>query len=138
MDNQCVSNIRKVHDVPSLHFLFNYLRTESTTEPKYWHRSNLLSPLMSVMLSKLQDNRISYKITKIIFNGESKGGACVRHLRINSNTCSSRLHAQRIRKRCSFTITGTEERMKNKHRLPLTPLVSEVRSVGYIWVQPSH
>ena len=33
---------------------------------------------------------------------------------------------------------GTEERMKNKHRLSLTPLVSEVWSVGYIWVQPSH
>ena len=41
---------------------------------------------MNVLLSKLQDNRISYKITKIIFNGEEKGGACVRHLRINSNT----------------------------------------------------
>ena len=41
---------------------------------------------MTVVLSKLQDCRISYKITKIIFNGEEKGGACVRHLCINSNT----------------------------------------------------
>ena len=86
LDNQCVSNIRKVHNVPSLHFLFNYLRAESTTEPKYWHRSNLLSPLINVVLSKLQDNCISYKITKILFNGEGKGGAWVRHPCINSNT----------------------------------------------------
>ena len=43
---------------------------------------------MKVVLSKLQDNRILYKITKIVFNGEKKkkGAACVRHLRINSNT----------------------------------------------------
>ena len=41
---------------------------------------------MNVVLSKLQDNRIAYKITKIIFSGEEMGGACVRHLRINSNT----------------------------------------------------
>ena len=41
---------------------------------------------MNVVLSKLQDNRISYKITNIIFNGEEKGGACARHLRVNSNT----------------------------------------------------
>ena len=41
---------------------------------------------MNVVLSKLQDNRISYKITKIIFNGKEKSGACVRHLRINSIT----------------------------------------------------
>ena len=129
MNNQRVPNIREVHNVPSLHFLFSYLRTESTTGPKYWHRSNLLLPIMNVVLSKLQDNRISYKITKIIFNGEEKGGACVRHLRINNkHTCSSRLQAQHIRKRCSCTITGTEERMKNKHCLPLTPLVSEVWS----------
>ena len=46
----------------------------------------LLSPLMNVVLGKLQDNPNSYKITKMIFNGESKGGACVRHLHINSNT----------------------------------------------------
>ena len=130
MDNRCVSNIRKVHTVPSLHFLFNYLRTESTTEPKYWHRSNLLSPLMNVVLSKLQDNSISYKIKQIIFNGEEKGRAFVCHLGINSNTCSSRLHAQHIGKRCSCIITGTEER--KKHHLPLTPLVSEVWSVGYL------
>ena len=86
LDNRCVSNIRKVHNVPSLRFLLSYLQTESTTEPKYWHRSNLLSPLTSVVLSKLQDNRIPYKVTKMIFNGEEKGGACARHLRINSNT----------------------------------------------------
>ena len=85
MVNQCVSNNRKVHNVPSLHFLFNYLQTESTTESKCWHRSNLLSPLMNVVLSKLQDNCISYKITKILFTGEEKGSACVHHLRINSN-----------------------------------------------------
>ena len=41
---------------------------------------------MNVVLSKLQDNRISYKIMIIIFNGEEKGGACACHLRINSNT----------------------------------------------------
>ena len=41
---------------------------------------------MNVVLSKLQDYRISYKIMKMIFNGEEKGGACARHLRINSNT----------------------------------------------------
>ena len=41
---------------------------------------------MNVLLSKLQDNRMSYKITKIIFNGEEKGRARVRHSRINSNT----------------------------------------------------
>ena len=83
LDNQC---IREEHNVPLLRLLFNSLRTESTTEPKYWHLSNLLSPIMNVVLSKLQDNRISYKITKIIFNREEKGGACVCHLRINSNT----------------------------------------------------
>ena len=88
MDNQCVSNVREVHNVPSLHFLFNYLRTEGTTESKYWHRSNLLSPIVNVVLNKLQDNRISYKITRIIFHGEEKGGACARHLRINSNSCA--------------------------------------------------
>ena len=80
--------MREVHNVPSLHFLFNYLWTESTTEPKYWHQSNLLLPLMNNVLSKLQDNRISYKITRIIFKGEEMGGACVRHLHINSNTCA--------------------------------------------------
>ena len=41
---------------------------------------------MNVVLSKLQDNRISYKITEIIFNGEEKGRACARDVRINSNT----------------------------------------------------
>ena len=41
---------------------------------------------MNVVLGKLQDNPNSYKITKMIFNGESKGGACVRQLCINSNT----------------------------------------------------
>ena len=41
---------------------------------------------MNVVLSKLQGNRITYKITKIIFNGEEKGRACVHHLHINSNT----------------------------------------------------
>ena len=41
---------------------------------------------MNIVLSKLQDYRISYKIMKMIFNGEEKGGACARHLRINSNT----------------------------------------------------
>ena len=84
--HQCVSNIREVHNALSCHFLFKYLQTEGTTEPKYWHRSNLLSPLMNIVLSKLQDNHISYKITKIIFNGDKKGGACAHHLRINSNT----------------------------------------------------
>ena len=41
---------------------------------------------MNVVLSKLQDCRISYKITKTIVNGEEKGRACVRQLCINSNT----------------------------------------------------
>ena len=41
---------------------------------------------MNVVFNTPQDNRISYKITKIIFNREEKGGACVRQLCINSNT----------------------------------------------------
>ena len=43
---------------------------------------------MNVALSKLQDNRISYIITKMFFNGEEKDRASVSHLRINSNTCA--------------------------------------------------
>ena len=88
MDNQCVSNIREVYNTPLLHFLFNSLWTESTTKPKYWHQSNLLLPIINVVLSKLQNSHISYKITKIIINGEEDGGACVHHLCINSNTCA--------------------------------------------------
>ena len=41
---------------------------------------------MNVVFGKLQDNRISYIITKIFFNGEEKDRASVSHLRINSNT----------------------------------------------------
>ena len=41
---------------------------------------------MNVVFNKPQENCISYNITKIIFNREEKGGACVRQLCINSNT----------------------------------------------------
>ena len=42
---------------------------------------------MNVVLSKLQDNRISYKITNIIFNGK-KRAELVYVTYINSNICA--------------------------------------------------